>query len=90
MPNSLRFKVRPDAVDPSKLRGVVFHVPCLPPPEFRPNDRKSIENVWNQVHALLNHLCAGSNRSYPMISNTARRDALKPQLDKVTLERISE
>jgi hypothetical protein len=89
LPNSIRFKVRPDGAEPTKLRGVILHLPCLPPADFRP-DWKAVERTWRQVHALLDQLSAESNRSYPMISNTARRDALKPQLDKVTLERISE
>ncbi|NWG74436.1 MAG: hypothetical protein HXY24_07485 [Rubrivivax sp.] len=50
LPNSLRFKVRPDP--DGKLRGVIFHMPCLPPPAFRP-DRAAIERVWQQVHAHL-------------------------------------
>lgn len=52
LPNSLRFKVRPDADDPKKLRGAIFHVPCLPPPEFQPQMR-TIEGVWRKVHAFL-------------------------------------
>jgi CRISPR-associated protein Cmr1 len=50
LPNSIRFKVRraPDG----KLVGVIFHMPCLPPPEFRP-DVQAIENVWERVHAFL-------------------------------------
>ncbi len=47
LPNSLRFKVRPDP--DGKLRGVIFHMPCLPPPAFGPN-RKAIEGVWQRVH----------------------------------------
>lgn len=50
LPNSLRFKVR--AESDGKLRGVVFHVPCLPPVEFRP-DRAAIVRVWQQVHQYL-------------------------------------
>jgi CRISPR-associated protein Cmr1 len=50
LPNSLRFKVRPDAG--AKLRGVIFHMPCLPPPTFRP-DRRAIEQVWEKVHRTL-------------------------------------
>lgn len=50
LPNSLRFKVR--ALPDDKLAGVVFHVPCLPPPSFNPN-RTAIERVWQQVHAFL-------------------------------------
>lgn len=50
LPNSLRFKVRTD--DDGKLRGVIFHVPCLPPPQFDP-DRRAIEQVWQRVHGYL-------------------------------------
>lgn len=50
LPNSLRFKVRP--LSDGKLVGAIFHVPCLPPPAFRP-DRKAVENVWQQVHGFL-------------------------------------
>lgn len=50
LPNSLRFKVR--ATPDGKLIGVVFHVPCLPPAEFRP-DRAVITRVWEQVHRHL-------------------------------------
>ncbi len=52
LPNSLRFKVRADA--DGKLRGVIFHVPCLPPPQFRPN-LAAIHSVWRQVHMHLDH-----------------------------------
>lgn len=51
LPNALRFKVRPGA-DGKSLHGVIFHMPCLPPPAFRP-DRRAIEQVWQQVHARL-------------------------------------
>jgi CRISPR-associated protein Cmr1 len=50
LPNSLRFKVR--KTSDGKLVGVIFHVPCLPPPEFRP-DRRVIESVWQRVHMFL-------------------------------------
>lgn len=52
LPNSLRFKLRLGAHSPEKLRGIIFHVPCMPPPEFRPN-RESIVSVWQKVHAFL-------------------------------------
>ena len=52
LPNSLRFKVRPAPHDPKQLVGVVFHVPCLPPPVFQPH-LPSIEGVWQTVHAFL-------------------------------------
>jgi CRISPR-associated protein Cmr1 len=54
LPNSLRFKLRPDSRDPAKLRGVIFHVPCLPPSEFAP-DRPAIERVWKRVHDFLDN-----------------------------------
>ena len=50
LPNSLRFKVRPTA--DGKLVGVIFHMPCLPPPAFKPQ-REAINAVWQQVHAFL-------------------------------------
>jgi CRISPR-associated protein Cmr1 len=50
LPNTLRFKVRADA--DGKLRGVIFHMPCLPPPSFAP-DRGAIETVWQTVHQHL-------------------------------------
>jgi len=50
LPNSLRFKAR--KTSDGKFVGVVFHVPCLPPPEFRP-DRRVIESVWQRVHTFL-------------------------------------
>lgn len=50
LPNSLRFKVRPTT--DGKLIGVIFHMPCLPPPAFSPN-HAAIELVWQKVHAFL-------------------------------------
>jgi CRISPR-associated protein Cmr1 len=50
LPNSLRFKIRPDP--DGRLRGVIFHVPCLPPQQFHP-DLHIIEGVWQRVHAFL-------------------------------------
>lgn len=52
LPNSLRFKARTAPNDPRKLVGVVFHMPCLPPPAFRP-DLRAITSVWQRVHASL-------------------------------------
>ncbi|MGH6893266.1 MAG: hypothetical protein ACREEP_13505 [Dongiaceae bacterium] len=51
LPNSLRFKVRTAPNDPKKV-GVIFHVPCLPPPELRP-DLSAITTVWQRVHRFL-------------------------------------
>lgn len=50
LPNSLRFKIRESLQ--GKLRGVVVHLPCLPPPAFKP-DRRAIEAVWLRVHQHL-------------------------------------
>jgi len=50
LPNSLRFKLR--SAPDGKLVGVVFHVPCLPPPAFRP-DLTQIKEVWKTVHQFL-------------------------------------
>lgn len=50
LPNSLRFKVRPDAN--GKLRGVIFHVPCKPPAAFR-SKKDTLIDVWEKVHQHL-------------------------------------
>ena len=88
LPNSLRLKVRPDAQDPRKLRGVIFHVPCLPPADFRPQ-RTAIEKVWTKSYELLDELGPHPDlRNYNMISDATRRDGLRQQLDTITMERI--
>ena len=92
LPNSLRFKVRPDSSDPERLRrGVVFHVPCLPPADFNP-DPRAIEDVWQRTHELLDELTQPpGRRRYMMIDDdNERRTTLKPSLDSLTLERSSE
>ena len=88
LPNSLRFKVRSEPGDRKRrLRGVVFHVPCLPPAEFGP-DIRAIEKVWSTAHELLDALTHPiGQRRYTMIEDGERRHALKPSLDKLTLER---
>ena len=88
LPNSLRFKARPDQQSPGKLRGVIFHVPCLPPPEFKPNTQ-AIHRVWEKSHQLLDGLRQpASGRTYAVVADEKRRNALKAQLDTVALERI--
>ncbi len=90
LPNQLRFKVRPDNKDLKKLVGVIFHMPHLPPPSFSP-DSPAIERTWQTVHALLDELCKpNGGRGYGMISDQTRRNQLKPELDKVALQRIKE
>ena len=59
LPNSLRFKVRADS--DGKLRGVIFHVPCRPPPQFRP-DPQAITKVWQQVHDYLDEAAQNLQR----------------------------
>ena len=92
LPNSLRFKVRPDPDDPKRLRGVVFHVPCRPPADFVPDSRamEAIERVWRTTHELLDELTQRAGRRYTMIDNDERRRTLKPSLDKLTLKRSQE
>ena len=90
LPNSLRFKVRSDPATRKRLRGTIFHVPCLPPADFGTGDRavKTIEGVWMTTHALLDELALpNGQRRYTMIEDGERRHALKPSLDKLTLER---
>ena len=86
--NSLRFKVRPDAQHPGRLRGVIVHVPCLPPRKFDPH-RETVERVWTRSHQLLDELGQPTgSRDYRMVDNPRRRNDLKPQLDTIKLERI--
>jgi CRISPR-associated protein Cmr1 len=88
LPNSLRFKARQTPA--GKLVGVIFHVPCLPPPDFNP-DRNAIQTVWQNVHLLLDELARPTTeRAYRSVADAARRTQLKAQLDTLTLQRISE
>jgi len=92
LPNSLRFKVRRAAGDPTKLVGVIFHVPCQPPPRFEPN-LDVIKRVWRQVYQLLDELCLetkGGGRKYRSITDAERKGKLKPMLDSVQLVRVKE
>ena len=90
LPNSLPFKVRPDPAGPIRMRGVIFHVPCLPPAGFGP-DEHAIRNVWRTVHRLLDELTLPSGqRDYAMIDDDKRRERLKQSLDSLTLERSPE
>ena len=90
LPNSLRFKVRPDVEHSGKLRGVIFHMPCLPPRQFNP-DMKAIVPVWQKSHQFLDELSQPvANRGYSMVADEDRRSALEAQLNGITLERISQ
>jgi len=53
LPNTLRFKVRPTAQ--GQLQGLIYHMPCQPPPEFQPTF-KILEEVWTHVHQHLDAL----------------------------------
>ncbi|MDQ7074731.1 MAG: hypothetical protein Q9O24_06160 [Gammaproteobacteria bacterium] len=50
LPNSLRFKVRRD--ENKKFYGVIFHMPCLPPADFKP-DKDTLISLWQSVHGFL-------------------------------------
>jgi CRISPR-associated protein Cmr1 len=90
LPNSLRFKVRLAPESPEKLIGVIFHMPCLPPNGFKPDDA-TVEKTWQAVHALLDELANDSGaRSYGWIEDFARRDQLKNLLSTVSLVRVKE
>ena len=54
LPNSLRFKVvmTPAGNGNNRIAGLVFHTPCLPPPDFKPDKEKLIE-VWEKVYQFL-------------------------------------
>ena len=90
LPNTLRFKVRPAPGNPKQVVGVIVHVPCLPPHDFNPQ-QNVILPMWQSVHTLLDELAKPANtRGYASVTDAARRIALKPQLDIVTLKRIPE
>jgi CRISPR-associated protein Cmr1 len=90
LPNTLRFKVRADTLEARKLRGTIFHMPCSPPQELEP-DRPAIERVWTQVHMFLDELTkVEASRTFSMITDSQRRDKLQPQLNTVSLTRVSE
>ncbi|WP_126443814.1 RAMP superfamily CRISPR-associated protein [Sulfuricystis multivorans] len=85
LPNQMRFKVR--RTEDGKLKGVIFHMPHLPPLAFGP-DRAAIERLWKCVHQFLDALTqTPAQRSY---CANADREALakqKAQLDGVKLSR---
>jgi len=88
LPNSLRFKVRPSPKNPGKLVGIIFHMPCIPPPRFSP-DEKAILDVWTAVHNLLDELTKeNGKRQYTSIKDTDRKERLEPLLHDVHLKRI--
>jgi CRISPR-associated protein Cmr1 len=87
LPNSLRFKVRTSQNEPGKLIAAIFHVPCRPPAEFRP-DPGAIERTWQAAHQLLDDLTNPPGaRGYTSIIDEKRRAQLRTQLDLVTLAR---
>jgi len=86
LPNSLRFKVR--KVDSGRLVGVIFHMPCLPPPSFDP-DRAAIIDVWKCVHRFLDNLCRPPAQLCPNADHKALA-IQKQQLAGITLKRIPE
>ena len=62
LPNSLRFKVvmTPAGNGNNRIAGLVFHTPCLPPPDFKP-DGELIE-VWKKVHQFLDGQTDGQTK----------------------------
>jgi len=87
LPNSLRFKVRKQG---NKLVGVIFHMPCLPPPAFAPH-LTTIIDVWQCVHAFLDALGhSPARRTYCQLADNDALNAQSSQLARVTLERIPE
>lgn len=55
LPNSMRFRVRVSPAHPEKLVPVVFHMPCSPPPAFRPS-LSDLVRIWAKAHAFLDGL----------------------------------
>jgi len=54
LPNQLRFKVRPK--DDGELVGVIFHMPHLPPADFKPKpEAKDLLRIWQKVHSHLDN-----------------------------------
>lgn len=86
LPNQLRFKVRCVDADPKRLIGVVYHMPCQPPPSFAPAV-PAVVKVWEQVHTLLDKLGkpAGQRRLPSSLNG-----AVIHQLAQLMLQRIPE
>jgi len=88
LPNQLRFKARQTA--DGKLVGVIFHMPHLPPPAFKP-DREAIEKVWRCVHQFLDELSKAPNvRDFCPRADRAALQKQAQQLESVCLQRIVE
>lgn len=86
LPNSLRFKVRCVDSDPKRLIGVIYHMPCSPPPAFQPQ-RQTLIQVWQQVHRLLDELGESSRkRQLPQ----TLQPAVVQQIAGITLHRSKE
>jgi CRISPR-associated protein Cmr1 len=93
LPNSLRFKVRPVSGNANQLIGIIYHMPCLPPDEFRPQPyREQIKETWRQVHWLLDELGkpAGQRKFEGRINESKWLQKVSPQLSGITLQRIEE
>lgn len=86
LPNSLRFKVRSVNGDPKRLVGVIYHMPCSPPPAFDP-DRRTLVQVWQQVHQLLDELCKPANQR--RLPETLDQRVIQ-QIGGITLQRSQE
>ncbi len=86
LPNSLRFKLRRNAE--GALHVAVFHLPCRPIAAFQPQ-AVALEKVWSGVHQMLDALTLDpAKRQYSGIADPARREALRPHLNKIHLARV--
>ena len=54
------FKVRTER--DGKLRGMIFHMPCMPPQKIFSPDLQVIERVWHRVHEFLDQAGPGLQR----------------------------
>ncbi len=86
LPNSLRFKVRCVDGDSKRLIGVIYHMPCSPPPAFNPNPAV-LKQVWQQVHRLLDEL--GKPSGQRLVPQTLQL-AVVQQIAGITLKRSTE
>jgi CRISPR-associated protein Cmr1 len=86
LPNSLRFKVRCVNGDSKQLIGVIYHMPCSPPPAFCPNNEDLIQ-VWREAHRLLDELSKPANQR--RLPQTLRQAAVE-QITGITLQRAEE
>ncbi|MCS7041642.1 MAG: hypothetical protein NZR01_02505, partial [Bryobacteraceae bacterium] len=86
LPNTLRFKIRCVNGDPQRLIGVIFHMPCSPPPEFSSTEAV-LAKVWREIHQLLDELGKPPDRR--QLTSTLRPTVIQ-QIKGVKLQRTEE